>query len=567
VTQEDGTALEDPRAVPNVVGGEHGEALRASEQRFAREFGRMPVGMVMTSLAADRPNAYIAVNDAFCRLTGYSRRELGGGDFLGDFHPEEQPALEALIQEVAYGGTSQIRTDTRLLRKDGEIIFVRLTGSAIQPAAGLRYLATFIEDASAAEQARVEIRRLEHELQRSRRLESLGQLVGGITHDFNNLLAVISSYAGLVRDEVSAAEATQSATRWEPVRRDVEQIEVAAERAKRLIKQLLAFARRQEARPVLLDLDRLVSDVTRLLGQVLGEHVRLVTRPDAGLWPLEADPGQLEQAIINIAVNARDAMPAGGRVTIETANIDTTASPADLPPPQPGHAGLPPGRYVQLRVSDTGAGMDAVTAEQAFEPFFTTKGGDQAAGLGLTAVRRFAALAGGQAWLASESGGGTTVTVMLPAATGSGDSLTAAMIPRQAVTADHSRTVLVVDDEAAIRDVAQRVLTRAGYRVVTAASRSQALELLGDPGELVDLILSDVVMPGMTGAAFAARAQSVRPGIEVLFMSGYEQPGPVAAGWPDSGAQFLDKPFSRATLLARVSQLLTADGAQSAGSG
>ena len=570
MAQDDIAALDERSAGTSGAAGDRGEPLRASEQRFAREFGRMPVGMVMTSLAADLPNAYLAVNDTYCQLTGYSRRELGGGDFLGDFHPEEQPALEALIQEVLSGGADQISTQTRLLRKDGEIVFVHLTGSAIQPPAGLRYLVTFVEDATGVQQARAQIRGLEHELRRSHRLESLGQLVGGITHDFNNLLAVISSYASLVRDEVSAAEASQSATRWEPVRRDVEQIEVAADRAKRLIKQLLAFARRQGARPVLMDLDRLVGDVTRLLGQVLGEQVRLVTRPDEGLWPVEADPGQLEQAIINIAVNARDAMPSGGRVTIDMANIDTASTPADLPGTA-GSAGLPPGRYVQLRISDTGAGMDAVTAEHAFEPFFTTKGGNQAAGLGLTAVRRFAAEAGGQAWLRSESGSGTTVTVLLPAAlgsgsgSGSGSGLAAPVVPRQAVAAERASTVLVVDDEAAIRDVAHRVLTRAGYQVVTAAGWSQALDLLADPGVPVDLILSDVVMPGMTGAAFAAAAQAVRPGIEVLFMSGYEQAGPMAAGWPGSGAQVVDKPFSRATLLAKVGQLLTPDGGHRGG--
>jgi signal transduction histidine kinase/CheY-like chemotaxis protein len=448
-----------------------------------------------------------------------------------------------------------LRTDARLVRKDGSIVLVRLTGSAIQPAAGERYLASFIDDVTAAERDRAEIRRLEHELQQSHRLESLGQLVGGIAHDFNNLLAVIGNYASLVHDQVSAAEATDSATRWEPVRRDVEQIETAADRATRLIKHLQAFARRQEARPVLLDLGRLVNDVTRLMGEVLGEQVSLVTRQDTGLWPVQADPGQLEQAIINIAVNARDAMPAGGQVRIDISNIDTADSQ------EAGLADLLPGRYVRLRISDTGTGMDAVTAERAFEPFFTTKGRDQAAGLGLTAVRRLSALAGGKAWLRSEPGTGTGVTMMLPAAPESGNGLTGPGSARPVAGREQAGTVLVVDDESAIRDVVHRILTEAGYGAVTAAGRPEALGVLANLNAPIDLILTDVIMPGMTAAAFAARARLIRPGIRILFMSGYEQPGPMPSGWPGPDALVIDKPFARATLLAMVGQLLTAQPA------
>jgi PAS domain S-box-containing protein len=525
------------------------EAQGAAEQRFLQAFSHAPFGTIMTSLAAGQPNAYLAANDAYCRLTGYSWREMKGSNFLADIHPEEQPALEVTIQGILAGDASQIRTGARLVKKDGEIVFVHLTGSVIEPPEGERHLVTFIEDATAAEQARVEIRRLEHELQQSHRLESLGQLVGGIAHDFNNLLAVIGNYASLARDEVSAAEATESATRWEPVRRDMEQIEEATDRAKRLVKHLMAFARREQTEPVLVDLRQLVSDVVRLLGQVLGDHIHLVSRPGAELWQVEADPGQLEQAIISIAVNARDAMPTGGQVTIDTANIDTENMDADRQSAV-DLAGLLPGRYVELRISDTGAGMDEVTAGRAFEPFYTTKGGDQASGLGLSAVHRFVARAGGKAWLRSEPGSGTTVTLMLPAAPGSGSSETGpAAAPPEAAT-PHA-TVLVVDDEAAIRDVVHRVLTRAGYRVMTAAGQAQAMGLLREPGVPVDLLLTDVVMPGMTGEAFVAQVETVRPGIRVLFMSGYELPGAM------TGSQVLDKPFSRATLLAKVNQLLS----------
>jgi PAS domain S-box-containing protein len=572
---EHGPAVPDPAehgpADPRAAGGnaadrsaadcgeaDRAEALQAGEQQLRRALGRAPFGMVMISLIGHRQGSYLAVNDTYGQLTGYSWRELAGACFLGDVHPEDQPALEVLIQEVTSGQADRIRAGTRLVRKDGEIVCVQLTGSAIQPPDGGRYLAALIEDRTATEQARAEVGRLEHELLRSHRLESLGQLVGGVAHDFGNLLAVIGNFASLVHDEVSVAEATESATRWEPVRQDIEKIEAAADRARRLVRQLQAFARREETQPVPVDLDQLISDVIRLLGQVLGEHIRLVTWPGTGLWPVQVDPGQLEQAIISIAVNARDAMPAGGQLTIDATNVDTANTTAGRPgaadrPDGVDLAGLPPGRYVELRIGDTGAGMDAVTAERAFEPFFTTKSGDQAAGLGLSAVYRFAARAGGKAWLRSEPGNGTAVTLLLPAAPGSGDGAAGPAAVRPAAEMRGPGTVLVVDDEPAIRDVVYRILTQAGHRVMTAAGQTQAIGILGNPAVPVDLLLTDVVMPGMTGEAFAAQVEAVRPGTRVLFMSGYEQPPAVA------GAQVLAKPFSRAALLAQVSHLLIAD--------
>jgi PAS domain S-box-containing protein len=539
--------------------GTQGDALRASEQRFDREFGRAPFGVVAASLGAGRRWACLAVNDTYCELTGYPRAELDGTDLLGSFFPEDQPALEALIVGALSGATGQIgaadqiEAAGRLVRRDGELVWVHLTGSVIRPATGQPYLAIFVKDITAAEQARAELKRLQLELQRSRRLASLGQLVSGISHDFGNTLTVIANYASLVRDEVTVAETTESAAKWRHVRLDVEQIEEAAERSKRLIKHLLAFTRREEADPVLLDLSLMISDATGLLTEVLGEHVPVVTRQADDLWPVQADPGLLKQAIVNIALNARDAMLGGGQVTIDAMNIDTDDLPADWPDVT-DLAELLPGRYVGFRITDTGTGMDAATAERAFEPFFTTKGGDRAPGLGLPAVHRFAAQAGGKAWLRSELGRGTTVTVVLPAAAGSGS-------PRAARAARPSELsqVLVIDDEAAIRDVAHRVLTSAGYQVMTAANGSEALGLLRDGKVVADLVLTDVVMPGMTGPAFAAQARAMFPGLPVLFMSGYEQLEATAKGWPEPEAQVISKPFSRAALLARVTQALTAD--------
>jgi PAS domain S-box-containing protein len=375
------------------------QQLAASEQRYQQEFGPAPFGLFTIGLGGEQRHRYRAVNDAYCALTGYRRDELSGEDFWRDVHPDELPALRTWFEAVqASPGGGTVSADTRLIRRDGEAVCVRLAGCAVQPASGDRYLSAWVLDLTEAEQARAETRGMELELQRSRRLDSLGQLVGGIAHDFNNMLTVIANYASLVREEVSVAEAADSSTRWGPVRWDLEQIEDATDRAKRLIKHMLAFARREQTQPGPVDVGRLIQDVSGLLGEVLGEHVPVTTAHGAGLWPVEADAGLLEQAIINLALNARDAMPDGGRVTIATANIDTlapAAAPAAHPDDLANLAELLPGHYVQIRVTDTGTGMDAMTAEHAFEPFFTTKSGDQAAGLGLAAVPRRAAGARG----------------------------------------------------------------------------------------------------------------------------------------------------------------------------
>jgi PAS domain S-box-containing protein len=552
-----------PTAV--VVAQDQSGALRASWQRFEREFGWMPSGMMATSLTAERPNLYLAANKAFCKLIGFSWTELSGRDFLGDLEPEGQATLDLLIQQIMSGDTDHFQVDTALIRKDGETVAVRLTGWAIQPESGDRYLATYAEDISAASRATDEAQQLGRELARSRRVESLGHLVGGLAHDFNNLLTVIASYASLVHEEISLAAATDSLTRWGPVRSDVEQIEGAADRARILIKRMLAFARRERAQAEDVDLAQAISDTTVLLGEMLDEHIPVIIQHGTNMWPVRAESAMLEQVITNIVVNARDAMSNGGQLTISTGNIDTMSmASADLSVGRHDAdelAELLPGLYVGLRISDTGVGMDPVIAQRAFEPFFTTKDGNQSAGLGLTAVQRFAAEAGGKAWLESEAGVGTTVTVVLPAAQGAGWGGPGAGGAQGRPA--HSGSVLVIDDELQIREVVHRVLSSAGYQVTTAVNGQDALAMLAKPGTPADLILTDIVMPGITGAAFAAQVQVLRPGIQVLFMSGYERPDSAVSGWPDADVPVIGKPFSRASLLATVSQLLAASPGKS----
>jgi PAS domain S-box-containing protein len=518
---------------------------------------------VALSLGGGLVSRYLMANDAYCRLSGYTWEELSGRDFLGDIHPEDQPALDPLFQRLAAGSPTEITVGSRLIRKDGEAVPVRLTGSAVQRPEDEPYLAVFVEDSTMAEQAKAEANQLERELTRQRRMESLGHLISGIAHDFNNLLTVISSYASVVNEEVSVAAATESISHWEPVRRDMEQIQDAADRAKMLIKSMLAFARKETAQPKDVDLSQAISDARRILDQLMSEQVPIIVQSAPGVWPVRADPAALEQLIVNIAVNAKEAMAAGGRLIISVGNVDTlSAGSADLPS---GHrdaavalADLLPGPYVAIRFADTGVGMDREIARRAFDPFFTTKDHDRVAGLGLTTVQRIAAQAGGKAWLESEPGGGTTVTVVLPAAYPFGY---AAAGPTMAIddAGQKAGSVLVVDDDPQVRAVIHRVLTTAGYRVATAASGQDALALITDQDEPADLLLTDVVMPGIVGTAFVNQVRAARPGIRVLFMSGYERPGNASSGWPEAETRVLAKPFSGSLLLATVAKEFTTD--------
>jgi two-component system, cell cycle sensor histidine kinase and response regulator CckA len=548
-------------AIPGQRAGaaDHDQSRLARERWFQHGFEHMPCGMVVMSAAPGRPNLYLAANDSFCQLAGYPWAELAGREFLSDFHPDEQAGLDAAFQQVASGDSLSIQASSRMIRKDGETVFVRVTAAIIEPAAGERHLSAFVEDVTAAEQRAAEVSQLRRELARSRRMKSLGHLLDGVAADFNNLLMVIGSYASLVHEEVSTAETAGSATRWRPVRSDIEQIQDAAERAKMLIKHLLAFARRESARTEDVDLWQMASDASLLLGELLGEQIPLIVRA-ARAWPVRAAPAALELMIADIAANARDAMPSGGQFIIGIQNVDTSGSDGGTHP-EISHrdanelAILLPGRYVLLRMSDTGTGMDPAIAERAFEPFFTTKDQNESAGLGLSAVHGVAAQAGGRAWLESEPGHGTTVTVALPAALGAGYD-TASAGPVQAVPGPGAASVLVIDDNRQIREVVHRVLTSAGYGVTTAANGQDALDLLDDPDLAADLVLTDVVMPGITGNAFAAQLKARRPGMKILFMSGYERPPGASETWPGEGVQVIGKPFSRAVLLATVSRLL-----------
>ncbi|GAA3913535.1 hybrid sensor histidine kinase/response regulator [Actinoplanes auranticolor] len=382
---------------------------------------------------------------------------------------------------------------------------------------------------------------LQSQLHQTQRLEVLGQLAGGIAHDFNNLLAVILNYPELIADELAGP-----APELESAGRDMGQIQRAAERATALTHQLLAFARREIVQPRVLELNQTVTDVEELLRRTIGADVLLRTDLAADLWPVLADPGQIEQVLVNLAVNARDAMSAGGTLSIDTANviIDT---PADGTATQHG------GRHVRLQVSDTGTGMPADVIEHAFEPFFTTKSEGAGTGLGLSTVYGIVAQAEGTITIQSQPGAGTTFTVLVPVT----DEV--ALPIEEAPRYQHTpagETVLIVDDQEALREVTGRIFTRGGYHVITAADGPEAIRLAAEHDGDIHLLLTDVVMPTMLGKEVADRIRMIKPNIEVIFMSGYAQPVLASEGKLDPDVVLIEKPFTASGILEKAGQAL-----------
>jgi len=372
-------------------------------------------------------------------------------------------------------------------------------------------------------------------------LQVIGQLAGGIAHDFNNILGVIINYARFAQGSIPPGS---------PAAADIEEIRRAAERGVGLVRQLMILARRESGTTVVFDLNELITGLDGFLRSTIGEHITVERRLDPGLWPLAEDPARIEQVLINLAVNARDAMPGGGTLTFETGNAEL--GPAETA----AYPGAEPGRFVRLLVSDTGVGMDGEVAAHAFEPMFTTKAAGQGTGLGLATVYTIVTQAGGLVDLSSQPGRGTSIEIHLPA---SRSAPAATTRPTRAAPAGRGEGVLIAEDDEAVRRVAERILATAGYRISSCPGGVEALELLDDPANGFDLLLADVVMPGMRGDDLARRAVAMRPGLHVLFMSGYSDDAPPSDLGPTAGrVAFIDKPFDAGTLLERLRELLGA---------
>jgi PAS domain S-box-containing protein len=437
-------------------------------------------------------------------------------------------------------------------RRDGSTFPAEISLSALDTAEGILVTAavrdvTDRRDAQAERdrlKAEAERDRLERQLQQSQRLESLGQLAGGVAHDFNNLLGVISSYASFVAEE---AEQLAAGPGRDTIRADIEQVHLAAGRAAGLTHRLLAFARREVVQPRVLDLNEIVVNVLKLLQRALGEHIELATELRRNGDFVLADPGQIEQILANLAVNARDAMPTGGRLTIETTSVEVDQAYAA------GRANLSAGRYVALKVSDNGTGMPSDVADRAFEPFYTTKPKGEGSGLGLATVYGIIAQAGGNVRIYSEPGLGTTVTMLLPVT-----DLCPAVTDGGPGENENGRGewILVVEDEPALREVTRRILARSGYQVMVAASGQEAISAAAACQGPIAAVVTDVVMPGMQGKEVAERVCELHPGIGVLYMSGYTEGLLSAQGVLEQGINLLEKPFTEASLLKKMRAIL-----------
>ena len=497
-------------------------ALVESERAFRSTFDDAPLGIAQVSV----DGKWIRVNRHLESILGWNADELTGRSLFDVFQPE------GLAGDLITAAEQPGDREERVQRKDGQFVWVRLTISPVRTYTGEpRHLIVVLEDVS-------ERRRLEERLRESEKLEAIGRLAGGVAHDFNNLLTAIIGYAQLLADSLDPDD---------PKAEDVDEIIKAAERSAALTGQLLAFSRKQVLVPAIIDVNALVRDTSVLLRRVIGEHIDLVTRLAPDLEPVSADRTQLEQIVINLAVNARDAMPSGGRLTIETSN--TVIDAADFTDHTSDR-----GRYVMLAVSDTGMGMDAETKLRVFEPFFTTKEQGRGTGLGLATVYGIVKQSGGFIGVHSEPQQGATFKVYLPAVPGARAAAT-----RQETTRTEkpgNATILVVEDERAVRTMTRLILERAGYHVVEAAAPDEAREIFRSCASDIDLMISDVVMPGAHGPALFKQLVVDHPSLRVLYMSGYTDDEIIRAGRLEGGENFMEKPFTSQRLLERVREIL-----------
>jgi PAS domain S-box-containing protein len=470
---------------------------------------------------------------ATTRVLGYDLAEFVGRNAFEFIHGDDHQTVLARLDEVMARPEARVGVAARVRHKDGswhhlEGIFTNLLDD---PSVGA--IVNNYRDVS-------ERRSLQDQVIQAQKMEAVGRLAGGVAHDFNNILTAITGYTDLLLADLPADD---------PRREDVDEIHRAAQRAAALTQQLLAFSRRQVMQPRVIDLNVLVVDIEKLLKRLLGEDIALATALDPATGPVRADPNQIQQVLMNLAVNARDAMPRGGRITLETRDTDLDAAYAAE------HEGVAPGRYALLAVSDTGSGMTDETKAHLFEPFFTTKEMGKGTGLGLATVYGIVKQSGGHIWVYSEVGHGTTIKIYLPRVDAPAEALDR-RAPADLSTLRGSETILLVEDETAVRGVARQLLERQGYAVLEAANGPAALALCDSGRAAVDLLLTDVVMPGISGRDLADRLVLRYPRLRVLFMSGYTNDAIVRHGMLEPGLDYVQKPFQSGALFQKIREVL-----------
>jgi PAS domain S-box-containing protein len=500
--------------------------LDASDRRFQATFEHAGIGMALVDMTGHP----IKANAALRAMLGYSEAELEEMPFSDFTHEADRERNLTYFRELVEGTRDTYQLEKTYLKKDGSELPALLTVSLVRDARSEpQYAISMVEDIS-------ERRRLEAQLRQAAKMEAIGRLAGGVAHDFNNLLTAIMGFGDLALANLDPQS---------PARADLELALEAADRAATLTSQLLAFGRKQILQPRILDLNTVVTRMEPLLRQATGEHVRLITALAPQLGRVSADAGQMDQILLNLTVNARDAMPSGGTLTIATGDIDLDAGYVAA------HPGATAGPHVVLSVSDTGTGMDEKVRAHLFEPFYTTKAPGMGTGLGLATVYGIVKQSGGSIWADSAPGKGTTFTIYLPRITGHGAVVTAER-PQLTASVAGSETILLAEDQPEVRAVVQDALRRRGYRVLTAGSGEEALAAAREQNRSIDLLLTDVVMPGMGGLQLAQFFLQEHPRARVLYMSGYSDSAVLRHRVGHSSAAFLQKPFTPQDLLRRV---------------
>jgi two-component system cell cycle sensor histidine kinase/response regulator CckA len=511
--------------------GSRAADLVESERLYRSTFDAAPLGIVHAAL----DGRWLRVNQRMCDLLGYSRDELEDVAVQALVQPDDVPDKEALLEKMANGSLDRyVLDEMRFRARDGHFVWARINTSVHHAADGKPQLVIgVIEDIT-------ERRNLEAQVLQASKMDAIGSLAAGVAHDFNNLLSLVLGYSELLADGLKEGD---------PMRGDLNEIRAAGMRAGELTRQLLAFGRRQVLQPKVVNLAEIVAGMEKMLRRLIGEDVELTVNGASDLGVIMIDPGQVEQIIMNLAINARDAMPRGGKLTIETVAVVLDADYAS------DHVGVTPGPYVMLAMSDTGTGMDKDTQARMFEPFFTTKDVGKGTGLGLATVFGIVRRSGGTIWVYSEPGQGTAFKIYFPVVGSEAATAHSLMPVPDSRSLRGTETVLLVEDDEHVRVLTRTILRKYGYNVLEAQSGGDAFLLCEQHNATIDLLLTDVVMPRMSGRQLAERLQPLRPTMKVLYMSGYTDDAVMRHGILDSTVSFMEKPITPEALARKVREV------------
>jgi PAS domain S-box-containing protein len=511
------------------------KALRESENKYRGLFESLVDGVA----ESDLEGTIISCNRAYQEMTGHTEAELKKLKYQ-DLTPAKWREVDkAHIEQAMQRGYSD-QYEKERLRRDGTTfpISMRIWLKRNSKGEPVGFWG-IIRDISERVRAQEERDKLQNQLYQAQKMESIGRLAGGVAHDLNNLLSPILGYGEMLLDDTAPSD---------PRREPLEEVVSAGKRAQTLVRQLLAFSRKQPLQFQAVDMNRLIGDFKKLLRRTVREDIRIRTKLSRSIPQVKGDIGQIEQVIMNLAVNAQDAMPEGGTLTLETSAVELDAAYAGR------KKGVTPGAYVRVAISDTGTGMDDETLEHLFEPFFTTKETGKGTGLGLSTAYGIIKQHGGNIWAYSEPGLGTTIKLYLPVP--EADFESEASLPQAAKNTKGSEVLLLVEDDRQVRNLSSVILQRQGYKVLPAPNGKEALCLLEEHKDRIDLLLTDVIMPDMNGKELFEKVSALHPGVRVLYMSGYTDDVIAHHGVIDAGVNFIEKPFTVKALAAKVREVL-----------